>query len=175
MLGLAALATLASADQDAPVISLNLGETGGELITVCRTHEQWDVLLHGGTPHWVHPQGCSPNSETYAKRCEVLVSTSTSCPEPSASAFDHHEGSLDTQKSLKLEVELPARAPSPIRAELTTTSVDYSVRGEYMFFWDAEDGSGNHAERVHFAMIMQDTTPPSITLHGDTVHDSIRV
>lgn len=169
---LAAALVVAGADQEAPVISLNL-EGASELITVCRTKEQWDVLLHGGAPHWVHPKGCSPNSETYAKRCEVLIANAASCPEPSASAFDHHEGNLDTMRSLKLEVELPARELAPIRADLAISTVDYNTRGEYMFFWDAKDSSGNEAERVHFAMIMQDTIPPTITLHGDTVHGHV--
>ena len=48
------LLVLASADQDAPVISLDLATAGwggdDSDVTVCRTHEQWDVLLHGGTP-----------------------------------------------------------------------------------------------------------------------------
>ena len=163
MFALYSLAVAAfGSDSQAPVISLDLASVKDELISVCRTKEQWDTLINGGTPHWDHPKGCTKNSETYAKRCEVMVDNENTCPEPKASAFDHHEGNLDVLKTLTLEVVLPARAHQPIRANVIAKSVDYETRGEYMFFWDAVDSSGNQAERVHFAMIMQDTTPPAI-------------
>lgn len=49
-----------------------------------------------------------------------------------------------------------------------TGSVDTSTLGTYTLSYDAVDSSGNQADTVTRTIIVQDTTPPVITLNGDS-------
>ncbi len=41
----------------------------------------------------------------YERTCQVLTDTSTTCPEPQAEAFDHHEGHLEVIKQVTVVEE----------------------------------------------------------------------
>ena len=98
----------------------------------------------------------------FYNRCEVQNDTEASCPEPVATAFDHHEGEISEKltKAIILVVESnPASKPEPVNRPVQ--NVSYNQRGEYLFTYSATDSSGNEAEEVQFAMIMADRVGPT--------------
>ena len=96
-------------DAEPPVISLELAGLGVEQIASdpasgapCHSKAEW---MHMGNPQMasVAPESCDIDpaaaaSAQYAKRCEVLTDSKTSCPEPRAHAFDHHDGRVEVKK-----------------------------------------------------------------------------
>jgi hypothetical protein len=93
-------------------------------------------------------------AETYMKQCNVLVDDASTCPEPTASAYDHHDAASTT---VHLDVELyirsdPHAMPSKVRDNVN--AVDYHQRGEFLLSYNAADRAGNKAEEARFAMVM---------------------
>jgi hypothetical protein len=61
-------------------------------------------------------------------RCEVLTSNITTCPEPEASAFDHHEGSLGVKVTKKLYIRSdPQGSPKMVNIDVTVNSLERIV------------------------------------------------
>ena len=139
---------------------------------VCHQREEWNLLLHGGEPGFEDQQcikGSGTQTETFAKRCNVLTATAATCPEPKAHVFDHHEGNVDDKLQVQRKVfveSLPHQTPT--KANRIVQSINYDLRCEYLLAFDATDSSGNKAETVQFAMIMQDNVDPvlALTAHG---------
>ena len=133
-------------DDPPPVISLDL--SGDQ--------------IHGPIHKW-NPVSHNHNavvSKTYAKHCPVLTSNEATCPEPRATAFDHHDGSLDIKKIVKLLVSSKP-GEEPEQANAIVKDVNYQLRGEYVLEYDAEDLAGNRAEQVTFAMVIIGTLHPN--------------
>lgn len=80
-------------------------------------------------------------------RCEVLTSNITSCPEPEASAFDHHEGTLDVTVTKKLYIRSDPQG-TPKMVNENVQDIDFGQRGEYLLNFAAEDTAGNQAEEL---------------------------
>jgi hypothetical protein len=160
----AGAAGLEQADTDPPVISLDLPSgypvhavlANKETGAVCHTKAE---LVQMGHDPGNAPDTCDPTSATqtiqssYAKRCHVLTDTKLTCAEPSATAFDHHDGKLDVTKAITLLLRsLPRENPKAVGESVP--DVNYNMRGEYVLRYDAEDSSGNKAENLVFAMVL---------------------
>lgn len=162
----ASAAALEPPDTDPPVISLNLPAledypvhtvlSNKETGAVC--HTKAELVQMGHDPSSA-PVSCDTSSASqsmqasYAKRCHVLTDTKATCPEPSATAFDHHDGSLEVSKAITLLLEsLPRQNPKAVGRKVA--DVNYDMRGEYVLRYDAQDESGNKAENLVFAMVL---------------------
>jgi hypothetical protein len=117
--------------------------------------------LSGGAPHGVErwkPLSTRHkdvlNTQAYARHCPVLTSSESTCPEPRATAFDHHEGGgLAVKKVVRLLVK-SSPGHEPVHENTVIADVNYNLRGEYLLEYDAMDASGNKAEQVSFAMVV---------------------
>ena len=74
----------------------------------------------------------------YYATCEVLRDSEASCPEPEASAHDHHEGEIPVRKTVKLYIKSDAKQ-QPKLLDQTVPAVSYRQRGEYTLTYDASD------------------------------------
>ena len=119
------------------------------------------MLLHGGDPNWVGEQ-CTDGEQFSAKKCEVLVDNAGTCPVPSASAYDHHEGLLDDRITIEKKMYVRSLARTkPEKVDVIVSDINYNIRGEYIIDFDVMDLSGNDAQTVHFGMRMVDTVAPT--------------
>ena len=60
----------------------------------------------------------------------------TSCPEPSAHAFDHHEGIIDVDKAVKI-VMISRPKQDPQSVDMTMATLNYHLRASYVLTYDA--------------------------------------
>jgi hypothetical protein len=161
-----------------PTISLNLDWSQGQVATrmtdshnghrLCHTGAEYNGVGHSGYPS--NPDSCSENDlgdqsrfkQTYAKHCKVSQNTDgakdcpgpdCTCPEPTAQAYDHHQGQIDVIKTVHLLMRSDPRQ-MPVPVDITLADIEYTLRGEYTLRYEAEDSSGNQAENVLFAMVM---------------------
>ena len=82
------------ATNDRPVISLDLGDAVLTNSELCLYEDEWKDLVGGDLKSSQYPGAPSHcDGNLLAKVCEVF-STPTSCPEPTAKGYDHHEGEL---------------------------------------------------------------------------------
>jgi len=121
-------------------------------------------------------------SNSFADECEVsqnidlLPSEAKSdCHEPSATAYDHHEGDISNSITTVWKLFVKSDPKSMPVQEHTRysnnpgegdqhalTGIDQSQRGEYVITYDVVDSSGNRAEQVQFALIMLDSYAPTL-------------
>jgi hypothetical protein len=157
-----------------PVITLDLDEATLTNAQLCLYQEEWSALTGGNLNSAKFPGAPSHcDSNLLAKTC-ALFSNSESCPEPTAKAYDHHEGELleadgtsSVSKVYMLNVQsLPGTFP-PMKVEQTRQEIDYEVRGEYFIEYGVSDSSGNNAETVHYVMLIDDTEKPSFADQAD--------
>jgi hypothetical protein len=127
-----------------------------------------------GTAHYasqVHSHSKNAKVNSFARRCQVLTDTPVSCPSPTATAHDHHEGALTSSivveacefvksspgaNPTKTDKDLGVQANNQLAAEF------YNQRGEFVLSYNVKDSSNNAAEELVFAMIMEDTVAPVI-------------
>jgi hypothetical protein len=125
-------------------------------------------------------------SNSFADECEVTQNlgynnVKQSCDEPSATAYDHHEGDISASITTvwKLFVKSdPGNLPvqqhtrySNTEHDASLTGIDRAQRGEYVITYDVTDSAGNRAEQVQFALIMLDSIAPSLTEVKNTCED----
>ena len=79
---------------------------------------------------------------------------------PSGAAWDHGDSSIASSESIVL-VDREGAAVND-----TVEAVDFNVRSTYLFQYDAVDDSGNYAEQVVFALILDDQAAPVISVTG---------
>ena len=103
--------------------------------------------------------------KTYYAMCEVGKDDATSCPEPEASGYDHHEGVIPVTKRVLLFVDGPKHGLPRFRRKILP-KLDYNIRGEYTLVYDAHDSSGNKAQTLLFHMFFVDHTPPRMHPNG---------
>jgi hypothetical protein len=125
--------------------------------SICLSEQMWEILIDSrrGTRNmqYIGHSKQSPEmdhciDQMYAKRCEVF-STHADCPEPHAVAFDHHEGNLNTPTTdyVQYVESLPQQYPLN-KTDVTVSSINRSIRGEYLIEYGAQDTSGNIAAVV---------------------------
>lgn len=118
-----------------------------------------------------HDKGYTQNDGTkvqsrqdFTERCPaggVAKSTSpANCKIPKATAHDHHEGSIDVETRIFLVNK--DGVPENTEVGSDVSAVDFAVRSTYLFKYDAQDASGNRADQLVFALILDDTTAPQI-------------
>jgi hypothetical protein len=132
------------------------------------------------------PSGSEVTSvQDWTERCPVKTSTTENCPQPSAVAYDHHNGQLEVNERLFLidqdnrdfvkvdgaKVQLPVECKAGSKA---CTKVDFQTRSTYLFKYDAMDKAGNHAEQVVFALIIDDTKAPVVNVDIYGCHEGTR-
>jgi hypothetical protein len=168
-----------------PVITLDLSSNYGynpiHALTdtynehrICHTGTEYSGIGHPGSPLACDAAGVGEDhprfQQTYAKHCMVSENihgakncpgADCTCPEPTAQAFDHHQGQIDVVKTVHLLMRSDPRS-MPVPLDVTLADIDYGIRGEYTLRYEAEDESGNAAENVLFAMIMLDHEAPAI-------------
>ncbi|MDE0734846.1 MAG: Ig-like domain-containing protein [Pirellulaceae bacterium] len=81
---------------------------------------------------------------------------------PTASAWDRLETPITVTSTFN-RIDLDGTACTE---NCTVTEVDFSQRSTYLLEYDAHDQTGNHAEQVVFALILDDQTTPVITIAG---------
>jgi hypothetical protein len=153
---LASIAAATAADTTPPVLSLDLESMNTLHKNVCTAR---DSKTSAANP-------C--NSATYSKSCPVFSTSDAtdakSCPEPHVSAYDHHDGAINEKVSKVIKLFLKSDPGVKYTVKNTVVkSIDYKQRGEFVISYDAEDYSGNKAETIVFAMIMNDHRSPTIT------------
>lgn len=148
-----AFTALASAANDqAPVISLNLDVHLHPQDATHRTH-----LAHGVAP--------GINANSFADECEVEQNqpAGVSCEEPEATAKDVHDGAVLVQTVYTLFVKSdPLEGASPNQHQLSEDKdvLDLRQRGEWIIKYDATDADNNSAEQLTFALILKDEEAP---------------
>jgi hypothetical protein len=115
--------------------------------------------------------------QDWTERCEAGPATTLAkCPFPVAKAFDEFDGhKVDvTTRVFLVDVDghtcgtsndhAKCTALCPDSADCEVTSVSFAQRSTYLFKYDATDKAGNHAEQVVFALILDDTIKPTLTV-----------
>jgi hypothetical protein len=103
-------------------------------------------------------------SEKFSKTCVAGISSLATCHLPEAKAYDHQDGRLGVKEELFLINDdgspplVTSSAPG-----LQRSLINWSKRSEYVIKYDAADSSGNQAEQVLFALILDDPIPPVIS------------
>ena len=77
--------------------------------------------------------------EEFAKMCVAKASNVENCPNPTARAYDHHDGDLEVIRNIYLVNNDGKIVQHPTK---TYASVDYSLRSEWLMTFDATDASG---------------------------------
>jgi hypothetical protein len=134
-------------------------------VTECATNcSSPEYALHEseeGSGEYCHTASglCVKNRQ--GRICNVLTSTAADCPVPKAKAFDHHDGEVSHTKTTVLFIESRRRS-QPSQVFQVVENVSYTLRAEFIIYFDATDRAGNQAEQVPFSMLMNDYVPPVI-------------
>jgi hypothetical protein len=83
------------------------------------------------------------HKETYVVKCDI----GTPCAIPQAQAYDHHDGSLDVERTIYLVNDDGHSVPGGAE-EVDYSQINWQDRAEFLVKYSAEDSSGNSAERV---------------------------
>merc|ERR1719399_1624597 len=91
------------------------------------------------------------------------------CKLPMAKAYDHYETEVPVNKTLwRVDYQSAsdlnqANPGSSTTEESQKTSIDWQKRATYLIKYDAQDATGNRAEQVVVAVIVDDLVPPTIS------------
>jgi hypothetical protein len=99
--------------------------------------------------------------QDWTEKCPAATDGSTNpttCPFPSAAAYDHQDSVVDVTTRVKLVDE------DGSAMDVDVNQVNFAKRSTYLFRYDAHDAAGNRAEQVIFALILDDTTAPTISM-----------
>jgi len=158
------LAFVAGAAATAPVISLDMDMDGLKAV--------------GSTTHGTHGANAYGKANTAKVHvCQAGPNAATRCALPVAKAYDHHDGALAVTTKVFLAASTPANGAAPVlgakgtcsqqpgsKTSCATKFINYGARSESIVKYDAKDASGNSAEQVVFAVILEDHTAPKISL-----------
>jgi hypothetical protein len=175
----------------APVISLDLDAEDRTPAGLYNLDTSYHIANPGSTPYrsypalkakmstvsqkkpksWpAHPTYKRAYSQSkFAKKCEAPVAhPDQTCKLPHAKAYDHHDGSVEVSTSLYLVnngiITDPIDQCNECDAGQAERKINWRHRAEYLMKFDAKDSSGNQAEQVIFALILDDMTAPNIQL-----------
>jgi hypothetical protein len=137
-----------------PKISLTLDESASVTKLapgIVREHDQG----------LVNPNGKKVSSQQdWTQRCPAGSATKANCPFPTAKAVDHQDQDVAVKRRIFLVDN------DGVTANTEVAQVNFLKRSTYLLKYDATDTAGNHAEQVVFALILDDTTAPVITMCG---------
>jgi len=140
-------AIIAAAAATAPVISLNLEGAG---------------LRDAKTAEHLSSKQVNTNK---VHVCEAgAKSAKSDCALPTAKAYDHHDGELAVSKDIFLVRSEAKNNKDGLSKPGPRKSINYNLRSEYIIKYNAADASGNKADQVVFAVILQDHQKPVISL-----------
>merc|ERR1719424_442989 len=140
-------AIIAAAAATAPVISLNLEGAG---------------LRDAKTAEHLSSKQVNTNK---VHVCEAGAKSARSdCALPTAKAYDHHDGQLAVSKDIFLVRSEAKNNKDGLSKPGPRKSINYKLRSEYIIKYNAADASGNKADQVVFAVILQDHQKPVISL-----------
>merc|ERR1719424_2054195 len=137
-------AIIAAAAATAPVISLNLEGAG---------------LRDAKTAEHLSSKQVNTNK---VHVCEA--GAKSDCALPTAKAYDHHDGELAVSKDIFLVRSEAKNNKDGLSKPGPRKSINYNLRSEYIIKYNAADASGNKADQVVFAVILQDHQKPVISL-----------
>jgi hypothetical protein len=100
--------------------------------------------------------GVNTKREDFSKECVAKAANSNNCNAPVAKAYDHHDGKLTVSTTLYLVNN------NGLQSLETHVAINYDLRSEWLMTFDAVDKSGNMAEQLVFAMILNDPIAPTI-------------
>ena len=166
-------AACAEPDTEAPTISLDLSAIGyGDVhrnnlyTTVAHDHHNTEDQLH--------------NSVTCAAVLICDADCIENCPEPTARAWDHHDGdlgsSIETDIYLVNKEGVEQSMDSPTftsRDQEGQPHVIHTWRAQWLLKYNVEDRAGNKADAITFSMVFDDPEPPVTSatgLVGDLPH-----
>jgi hypothetical protein len=155
-----------------PTISLDLSEAAFKHAHSTQANTNWKTTSNK----------VDNTANSFARRCEVsgnnAGSTPASCPSPTASAHDHHDGSIDAGQiqvtATQFVESVAATEPAQVNTALGAAGIEdftthkglatayYAKRGEFVLTYNVKDANDNAAETLVFAMIMVDTEAPTI-------------
>jgi hypothetical protein len=137
-----------------PVIGLNYTHVPPATMTKIASIQAGDHDLG-----YKQPDGSNVGSRMdWTQRCRAgAASSESTCPLPHTDATDHEGNPLSVKKRIFLINQ------NGVMKNYQVSKVDYAKRGTYLIKFDATDESGNHAEQVVFALVLDDTVPPTIT------------
>jgi hypothetical protein len=137
-----------------PIIGLNYTHVPPATLTKIASIQTGDHDLG-----YKQPDGSNVGSRMdWTQRCRAgAASSESTCPLPHTDATDHEGNKLSVKKRIFLIGQ------NGVMKNYQVSSVDYSKRGTYLIKFDATDPSGNHAEQVVFALVLDDTEAPTIT------------
>lgn len=123
-------------------------------------------------------------ANSFARRCHVKTDTPADCPSPTASAHDHHDGTIAVDSIVVTATQFvkseAGQAPVQVNTDLGAAGVEqftghkglatayYQQRGEFVLSYNVKDANNNPAEELVFAMIMVDEVAPTITSGAET-------
>jgi hypothetical protein len=164
-----------------PRIELDMSAMEGEGYTLHDlTADGGDSVQRAHDLGYTQPNGDEVLSmQDYTMRCPASDSTTlATCPFPVARAFDHKDERVNVETHVyKVDVNGNTCNAAPEdhpdcgcdnpgdRCEVS--SVNFGMRSTYLFKYDATDSAGNRAEQVVFALILDDTTKPTLTMCGE--------
>jgi hypothetical protein len=160
----------AAEDATPPVISLDLSAVHintNDAYGVNRANVQIKASSSASSKSAMGTDGASQ----FARKCAVGITDGpTSCPSPTAVAYDHHDTSLTDQITVgctQYVTSPPGEKPYKSSTACTVAdkklaSAEYAKRGEFVLTYDVSDSSNNAAEQLIFAMVMIDEEAPTI-------------
>jgi hypothetical protein len=119
---------------------------------------------------YTQPDGTTKvqSRQDFTERCPAGGTAKSTIPDvnchiPKASAHDHHQGNIDVET----RVFLVNNDGVAVNEEMDYAAkgiacVNFDKRSTYLFKYDAADLSGNRADQLVFALILDDTTKPEI-------------
>jgi hypothetical protein len=139
-----------------------------------------DLVQSRVTPNNVHEGkygvGCAKNpalcrapakESKFIHTCPAAGSTQETCPLPSAKAYDHTDGDLSKHVVFKTYLVNDNGAPVVAAAACENKNcINYSKRSEWVTMFDVKDKSGNAAETVIFATVLNDIVAPILSPKG---------
>jgi len=159
---LAAVAYATAADFNPPVISLNLAQPGDHgqrmyRLETSKIHNIGTVPMNQGLDGEGVDNDVSGRQD-WAIHCEAGREESD-CPLPTASAWDKQDGSLTVLKRVYLMDSENGEAGYTYPSE---HEIMWNKRSTYLIKYDATDKSGNRAEQLIVALVLDDYVQPEL-------------
>jgi hypothetical protein len=180
---------MASATEQ-PTISMDFGQIHqhgrvGHLGLISTQHARQHHHLSSKQVNTAKVHVCTANNFNNNNQKNNGIDVRKGCALPIAKAYDHHDGALNVNTKVLLvrsegknNANVVAVPGSCVQTPSMTAScgakfINYALRSEYIVKYDAKDRSGNDAEQVVFAVILQDHVKPVITVSSNKTFEAL--